>query len=180
MKLFGGVINALTGREWQDTIDVSASALPRSFLAIAAYIPLGLVVASAVVHYNDNTATPPYQTVAFTLALIGLAFPLIAYILSMLFNKTAHFRAWVIVRNWAIFFVLAALAVVAGLYLVGLLPFAVVYFMGFGLYLGTLAIDIRLAWRIGGFDWIGAVFAGILISTATMMILSQGVNQSIG
>ncbi|PHS37906.1 MAG: hypothetical protein COA91_09070 [Robiginitomaculum sp.] len=180
MKLLTGVINALMGREWQDDIDVSAHALPRSFLAIALYVPLGLVVASAVVHYNDNTATPPYQTVAITLGLIGLAFPLIAYILCMLFNKTAGFRPWVIVRNWAIFFALAAVAAIAGLYLAGLVPFALVYFMGFGLYLGTLAIDIRLAWRIAGFDWIGAVFAGILISAATMMILSQGVNQSIG
>ncbi|MBL4853515.1 MAG: hypothetical protein JKY25_04665 [Robiginitomaculum sp.] len=180
MKIFTGVINALTGRDWQDDIDVSAPALPRSFLAVAAYIPLGLVVALAVVRYNDNTATPPYQTVALTLTLIGLAFPLIAYILCMLFDKMAAFRPWVIIRNWTILFALIGVAATAGLYLIGLIPFALVYFMGFSLYLGTLAIDIRLASRIAGFDWIGAVFTGILISTATMMILSLGVTQSIG
>ncbi len=180
MRVFTGVINALMGKEWQQYIDVSAPALPRSFLAVVLYIPLGLVVASAVVHYNDNTATPPYQTIAFTLALITLAFPLLAYILSMLFNKLDSFRPWVIVRNWTILLAIGVLAAISVLYLLGLLPFSLVYFTGFSLYLATLAIDVRLAWRIGGFDWIGAVFVGILISATTMMILSLGVSQSIG
>ncbi len=180
MNIFRGVKNALLGKAWEQDFDLSAAALPRSFIAVAAYIPLGFIAALAVVRYNDNTASVPYGSIAITLGLIALTFPLIAYLLCMVFDKMDKFRPWVIVRNWTLLIALALMAAVFALFLIGVLPFFVAYVIVLGIYLGTLAIDIRLAWRVAGFDWIGAVFAGILISAATMMVLSFVISQNIG
>lgn len=177
--IFTGSLNVLRGKDWESGFDLSAPALPRSFIAVAAYIPLGLVAANAAVKYNDNTSHIPYGPIAITLALIALTFPLIAYVLCMVFDKMDRFRPWVIVRNWTILFVLMLIAAVLGLYLIGLLPFFPAYVLALTLYIGTLAIDIRLAWRVAEFDWMGAVFAGILISAATMMVLSLIISQYI-
>ena len=179
LGMFIGAVNALRGRPWEDGFDLSAPALPKSFIAVAAYVPLGLVVARAAVQYNDNTNSIPYGPIAITLTLIALTFPLIAYVLCMVFDKMERFRPWVIVRNWTIMFALMLIAAVLGLYLVGLLPFFPAYVIALMIYIGTLAIDVRLAWRVAEFDWMGAVFAGILISAATMMVLSLVVSQYI-
>jgi len=179
LTLITGALNALLGKPWEDKFDLSAAALPRSFIAVAAYIPLGLVAAKAAVKYNDNTSTVPYGLIIITLALIALTFPLIAYVLCMVFGKMDRFRPWVIVRNWAILFVLMLIAAVLGLYLVGVLSFFSAYVMALTLYVCTLAIDVRLAWRVAEFDWMGAVFAGILISAATMIVLSLIISQYI-
>lgn len=181
--IFKGALNALLGKPpnniWEDSFDLSARALPRSFIAVAAYIPLGIVAAKAAVKYNDNTASIPYWPIIITLGLIALTFPLIAYILCMVFDKMDRFRPWVIVRNWTILFALALIAAALGLYLVGVLPFFPAYVLALILYIGTLAIDVRLAWRVAEFDWMGAVFAGILISAATMMVLLLVISQNI-
>lgn len=179
LALFIGALNALRGKSWEDGFDLSAAALPRSFIAVLAYIPLGLVAAKAAVKYNDNTSNLPYGPIAITLALIALTFPLIAYVLCMVFDKMERFRPWVIVRNWTILFALMLIAAVLGLYLVGVLPFFPAYVLALTLYICTLAIDVRLAWRVAEFDWMGAVFAGILISAATMMVLSLIISQYI-
>jgi len=178
-KIFTGALNALLGKPWEASFELSAAALPRSFIAVAAYIPLGLVAARAAVKYNDNTSNVPYGPIAITLGLIALTFPLIAYVLCMVFDKMDRFRPWVIVRNWTILFVLILIASALGLYLVDLMSFFPAYVIALTLYICTLAIDIRLAWRVAGFDWTGAVFVGILISAATMIVLSLAISQNI-
>ncbi len=179
VRIFNGVVNALGDKPWEDGFDLTPRGLPRSFIAVAAYIPLGLIAARAAVKYNDNTATMPYGPILMTLGLIALTFPLMAYVLCMLFDKMDRFRPWVIVRNWAVLFAYAIIAAALGLYLLGVLPFFPAYVIALTLYITTLAIDVRLAWRVGGFDWVGAVFAGILISAATMMVLSFVISQNI-
>jgi len=175
-----GVINALGRGDWESEFDLSPAALPKSFLAVALYIPLGFVVANAAVKYNDNTnQAAPYLSIAIILVLISLTFPLLAYILCSVFDKQDRFRPWVIVRNWAILFALLLAAGACGLYIAGLLPFSIAYMTGLTVYLGILAIDVRLAMRIPGFDWIGAVFAGVLVSAASMMVLLMGMTQAV-
>ncbi len=178
-KIFIGAYNVLRGKPWEAGFDLSAQALPKSFLAVAAYIPLGIIAAKAAVKFNANTSNVPYGPIAITLCLITLTFPLIAYVLCMVFDKMDRFRPWVIVRNWTILFVLILIAAVLGLYLVDLLPFFLAYLTALILYICTLFIDIRLAWRVAEFDWMGAVFAGILISAATMMVLALTISQNI-
>lgn len=174
-----GVINALGKEDWESEFDLSPKALPRSFLAVALYIPLSFVAARAAVKYNDVVGHVPYLSIAIILILISLTFPLVAYILCSVFDKQESFRPWVIVRHWAILFAWIIVALPFGLYLIGLIPFSVSFFLGMMAYLGTLAIDIRLAMRVAEFDWMGAVFTGILITTSSMMVLLLGMQQII-
>jgi hypothetical protein len=175
--IFQGVKKALGEGEWEGEFDLSPKGLPRSFLAILLYIPLSFVVASAAVKYNDVVGNVPYPSIAIILILVSLSFPLIAYILSSIFDKLDSFRAWVIVRNWSFLFAWVLVAIPFGLYLIGLVPFSVAFFIGMTTYLATLAVDIRLAMRVAGFDWMSAIFAGILISTASIMVLGLGLEQ---
>ena len=174
-----GVINALGNEDWESEFDLTPKALPRSFFAVALYIPLSFVAARAAVKYNDVVGHVPYLSIALILILISLTFPLVAYILCSVFDKQESFRAWVIVRHWAILFAWIIVALPFGIYLIGLIPFSVAFFLGMMAYLGTLAIDIRLAARVAGFDWTGAVFAGILITASSMMVLLLGMQQII-
>jgi len=175
--IFQGVKNALGEGDWENEFDLSPKALPRSFLAVLLYIPASFVVARAAVKYNDVIGHVPYVSIAIILILVSLSFPLIAYILSSVFDKLESFRAWIIVRNWSFLFAWVVVAIPFGLYLLGLVPFSVAFFIGMTTYLATLAIDIRLAMRVAGFDWMSAIFAGILVSTASIMVLGLGLQQ---
>lgn len=174
-----GVINALGNEDWESEFDLTPKALPRSFFAVALYIPLSFVAARATVKYNDVVGHVPYMSIAIILILISLTFPLVAYILCSVFDKQESFRSWVIVRHWAILFAWFIVALPFGVYLIGLIPFSVAFFLGMMAYLGTLAIDIRLAARVAEFDWMGSVFTGILISASSMMVLFLGMQQII-
>lgn len=175
--IFNGVIKALGEQEWEQEFDLSRKGLTRSFIAIALYIPLSFIVARAAVEYNDVVGNVPYPSIALILILISLTFPLIAYILCSVFDKQESFRPWVITRNWSILFAWIVIAAPFALYLIGLSPFSVAFFIGMTAYVCTLGIDVRLASRVAGFDWTGAVFAGIVISAASMMVLLFGLQQ---
>jgi len=177
--IFNGVIKALYMGDWESEFDLSRNGLPTSFLAVLLYIPIGFVVAQAAVKYNDVAGHVPYKSIALILVMIALTFPLIAYLLCMVFDKQDRFRAWVIVRNWALLFALLIIAFVFGLYLIGLLPFGVAFILGQSAYIGTLAVDVRLATRVADFDWVGAIFTGVLISITSMMVLMLGLQQAV-
>ena len=178
--ILNGVIKALKGDAWEEEFDLTRSALPRSFFALLLCVPLYMICAKAVVKYNANTVDAPFLSIAMVLGLMTLAFPLIAYFLCMVFDKQGAFRPWVIVRNWTFLLMVAIMTAGFGLYVIGILPFSVAYFIGLTFYLGTLAIDIRLAMRIAEFDWMGAVFAAVLISMTSMMVLFLGMAQALG
>ena len=175
--IFNGVINVLAGRPWEDDFDLTPKALPRSFVAIFAYIPCCFIVAAAAAKYNDARGHVPYSSIALILLLVSLSFPFIAYVLCSLFEKPQFYRPWVIVRNWAMLSAWMVIGIAFGLYLLGIFPFSVAFFVGMTTYLGTLAMDVRLAGRIAEFDWAGAVFAGVLISVSSMMVLLVGLTQ---
>jgi hypothetical protein len=172
-----GVLNVLKNENWVDEFDLTPAALPRSFVALILYIPLYLMCAKAAVKYNDVVGNVPFVSILIILVLMSLAFPLIAYLLCAVFDKQGNFRPWVIVRNWTLLFVNAGMATGFGLYLIGIMPFSIAYMIGLAFYLGTLAIDIRLAMRVAAFDWMGAVFASILINVTSMMVLFLGLTQ---
>ncbi len=177
--ILNGIIKALRGGEWEGEFDLSRPALPRSFIAIFLCIPLYMIGAQAAMKYNDNTGHPPFLSIAIVLLLMSLTFPVIAYLLCMIFDKQSAFRPWVIVRNWTLLLIVTVIAAGFGLYLIGLLPFSIAYFIGLTFYLGILAADVRLAMRIAKFDWMGAVFAAILISMSGMMVLFLGMAQTL-
>ncbi|PHR93716.1 MAG: hypothetical protein COA69_03540 [Robiginitomaculum sp.] len=178
--IFSGILKALKGEDdWQDEFDLTARALPRSFGAIFLCIPLFMLITKAVVKYNDNSGEAPYLAIGLVLGFMALSFPVVAYILCLVFDRVSVFRPWVIVRNWAFLCVMVLIAMAFGLYLLGLLPFSFAYVIGLALYLGTLALDIRLASRVAGFDWMGSVFTAILINMTSMMVLYLGLVQAL-
>ncbi len=178
--IINGIFKALKGEtNWRDELDLSAPALPRSFLAIVLCIPLYMIIITAVVKYNDNPGIVPFLQINIVLGLMGLSFSCIAYVLCLAFNKQVEFRPWVIVRNWSFLGIIAMIAAGFGLFLLGLLPFSIAYIIGLALYLGTLALDIALATHIAKFDWAGAVFSAILISMTSIMILYLGLMQAL-
>ncbi len=165
------VINALTGRDWQSITNTSRSGLVNSFIALAVTIPFGLLIARAILQYNANTSRFPFFAIAITLMFIAATFPVLAFLFTKGFKKEEQLYAWLVLRNWAFFLIMAGFAALAGLYLLDVLPFSFVYFLGLGLYLATLGIDIRLAERIAGFGWTISVIVAITISIATMIII---------
>ena len=177
--ILNGVIKALGQGAWEDEFDLSPRGLPISFFAVIAYLPFYFICVKAAVKYNAVDGHVPFLAIAVILTLMSLSFPLIAYVLTMLFDKMAVFRPWVIVRNWTVLFAIMAMSVGFGLYLIGLVPFSVAYVLGLFLYLATLVIDIRLAARIGEFEWGLSVFAAILINLSAMMILLMGLTQTL-
>jgi len=67
-----------------------------------------------------------------------------------------------------------------GLYMANILPFFVSIYIVFGIYLSTLLIDIRLAARIGGFEWGAAILTGCLITAMSLTVLMIGMSQFAG
>ena len=95
----------------------------------------------------------------------------------MVFDKQDRFRAWVIVRHWSVFFVALFVALLFVLYLYAGLAFAIVNMLALLAYLSLLAIDIRLAQKIAGFDWGGAVLTGCIIHGMSLTVIVAGVAQ---
>ena len=175
-----GVIAALGNRDWAKEFNLSPRGFFTSFFAVFMYVPLSFVVARAAVKYNDVAGHVPYKAIGAILILVSLTFPVLAFLLCAIFDKRFAYQPWVIVRNWSVLFAWLIMATAFGLYLLGLAPFSVAFFVGMSSYLGTLAVDIRLAARVAGFDWVGAAFIGVLISVVSIYVLFTGFSQAIG
>ncbi len=174
------------GNGWEGYFDLSKKGFQQSFLALALSLPFYYVCAAAVQKHraslpgaNPDSAIPA----AAFFVILGLyagTFVLTAYILCLVFDKQAAFRPWVIVRHWSMFFAALLAAGLLGLYLAGALPFMIVIYMVLGIYLITLAIDIRLAQRIAGFEWGAAVLTGCIMTAMGLTVLLMGVAQFAG
>ena len=173
------VINALIGQDWKTGYNNSQASLNASFMALAMTVPCGLLIAKAILTFNANTMQFPLIPIALTLFFIALVFPILALVFPKALNIKPALRDWIIIRNWAFFLVMAGFACFSGLYLLGVLPFSFVYFFGLGLYLASLAIDIRLAQNVAGIGWTLAVLFAILVSVLTMLILLAALGQSL-
>ena len=68
-------------------------------------------------------------------------------------------------------------AALLGLFLAGVLPFVIAINIVLGVYLITLAIDIRLAQRIAGFEWGAAVLTGCIITAMGFTVLLMSIAQ---
>ena len=118
----------------------------------------------------------PLLFVLISLAF-GFSFSLIAFLLAGAFNKTDRFKSWAIVRHWSFFFLALIAAAFLGLTYFGILPFNIVLPLIFSLYLGTLAVDIRLAQKIGGFEWGGAILTGCIITALGLAVILMGLTR---
>jgi len=181
-RLFKGSVNALgQGEDWPEFFDLSRSGLKQSFVAVLLSLPFYYVCAAAVQAYtaqvNETPATLPALAFFIVLLLYAMMFPLVAYIMCIVFDRQDRFRSWVIVRHWTFFFAALVAAIIMGLSLAGIVPFELAQIQVFALYLGTLVMDIRFAQKIAGFDWTAAIFTGCVIAASGMMMILIGVVQ---
>lgn len=186
-KLLSGCVKAI-GRDdtWAENFDLSRKGLKLSFIALVLSLPCYFVGATTVELaranlLQDSTAVSvPAAPFIVVTVLYVLTFVVVAYLLTMVFDRQDRFRSWVIVRHWTAFFLALIGAALFGLVLAGVLPFPIAAYTVLGLYLGQLFIDMRLAQKIVGFEWGGAMFTGCLITALGMLILLTGAAQFSG
>jgi hypothetical protein len=173
---------AVVGRipNWEQFFDLSPKALRLSFIAQFFILPAFYGVALAVRRGRLDALGEAGPINAAAIGVIGLIFLLsfsaVAYILTMVFDKQDRLRPWVIVRHWSLFFLAWISAAAFGLYILGLFPFMAANGVFFAAYMGLLFIDVRLAKRIVGFDWPGAILTGCIIAVTGMALLLTGVS----
>jgi len=181
-RLWTGCLKALGSDDgWPDHFDLSRKGLQQSFVAVFLSLPFYYVCAAAVQAYTAQITEAPARLPAFAffivLLLYVMMFPLVAYILCLVFDRQDRFRPWVIVRHWTFFFTALISALIMGLSLAGIIPFKIAQLPVFALYLGTLVMDIRFAQKIAGLEWMAAIFTGCVITAMGMMMILMGVIQ---
>ena len=174
---------ALLGRaDWVEGVDLSRRGFWQSFAALGLCVPALYVCAIAIARQRARIFDMPESLVSplifAVVALIYLlTFSATAYIICAAFSKQNRFRPWVILRHWSVFFIVLLTASLYGLNILGVLPFEIANFAALGLYLSVLAVDIRLAHIIGGFDITPAIFTACIIFGMGLSVLLIGVAQ---
>jgi len=131
----------------------------------------------AIIAETDTIYALPFSVMAVVFGLYAATFLVTVYILCVVFERGDRFQPWVITRHWPMFFIAFLAALLFGLYMIGILPFMIAGYAAMALYVGTLAIDIRLAQKVGGFEWGAAIFAGCLITALGLTVLLVAVAQ---
>jgi len=119
----------------------------------------------------------------FDLTRKGLQQSFIALLLTIpAFYLIAHavqdrFRPWVVSRHWSIFWLVLIVAGLFGLYLIGVIPFAVVNYIALAAFLGILLIDIRLVQAVIPFPIGAAILIGCTINAMGLVVILLGFEQ---
>ena len=186
LERFRGVAEALgSGERWYDCFDISAAGLRRSFLVALATLPAAGIIALAVEReramvVGAGAADIPWPAFYGVMAVYLLAFPLVAAITTGIAKTRERLPAWVVVRHWALFFFAWGAAGLFALYLVGPLPYAVPNFALFVGMFAMLAVDARLAQKVGGLGWGAAVLVASTITSAGLSLILLGLLLYIG
>lgn len=187
VRLFSGCLKAIGSDEnWPAYFDLSRKGLKQSFIALALTVPCYFVGATVVEIERskllDGAAhvSVPAAPFLVIMTLYALTFVIVAYILTMVFDRQDRFRPWVIIRHWTVFFLALIGTALFGLTMVKVLPFPIAAYGVLALYLGQLLIDMRLAQKIVGFEWGGAMFTGCIITALGLSILLTGAAQFAG
>ena len=175
--------------DWQKNFDLSERGFRLSFLTIPLSLPFFYMCALAlhkqqlavIEQIPDFEGRAPELIAPLPFVLIclafGFSFSICAYLISNAFDKGATFKSWAVVRHWSFFFIAFSSAIILGLNYIGLIAFSVALPLIFCLYIGTLAVDIRLAQKVAGFDWGGAILTGCILTAVGLTIILMGVTQ---
>jgi len=180
VERFRGVLSAL-GREddWYRYFNITQGGFQRSFLVALGTLPAYFLIARAVEVergrlLGDASRDIPWGIFAGVMGGFTLAFPFVAVICATLFGVSERLRGWVIVRHWAVFFLAWFAAALFGLYIAGAINYATANLVGFAAWFGVLALDIRLAQKVGGFGLGGAVLVGSIITSLGLSLILAG------
>ena len=169
MSVLRGSLEALKGGDWRGVMDISRPAFSRSFVALAASVPL--YVFCAFVMTRNSGAAFPIPVAIIIASLMALTFPVIAYLAAQLMSRMEVFRPWVIVRNWTVLGLVAIMAIAFALAHFGILPIGPASMIALLAYLGTLLADIRLAQTAAEMNWMESIFTACAISVAGLLVL---------
>lgn len=158
---------------WEGYFDLSRKGLKSSFVVLLASLaPLWLIVLGVQSErarlLETELVLPSVMAFGLIAGLWLLAFPALAYIIGMLFERMDRSRPWVITRNWTVFALAGLAGLTFGLVSLGLLPFMVANGVTFAAYLGLLVADIRLAQKVAGFTWGMAILMGCLVVAVSL------------
>jgi len=126
---------------------------------------------------EEGVSGVPLAPFAIILLLYLLTFSAVAYIFAMIFDKQDRFRPWVVSRHWSIFWLVLLVAGLFGLYLIGVIPFAIVNYIALAAFLGILLIDIRLAQAVIPFPIGAAILIGCTINAMGLVVILLGFEQ---
>ena len=183
MKSFLGLF-AVIGNwpNWERYFDLSRAGLKASFIILLLALPAYYIIISAIYQHGaqiQDLTRGRVPIAPFTIiTLIYLfSFSAYAYLLTMITERQDRFRPWVITRHWAVFYLAWAGALFLGLYMIGILPFALSYGVAVAGYLGLLAIDIRLLQKVVGFKLGAATLLGCIIVAMSLTLVMLGLEQ---
>lgn len=162
------------GDKWRNAHLAQSPSFSLSCVAIALYIPLYGICVMAAIKNGADYSTLPIPVAASLAAAMGPVFMGIAWGLAKLFNKTDTLNHWIAARNWTQLWIVTAMAGICGLFIVGVIPWPLTYSLAALLFLGTLAMDIRLAQTIMKFEMGLAILTGCAISIGGLMTLMLG------
>jgi len=183
MKSFLGLF-AVIGNwpNWESYFDLSRKGLKASFILLLLALPAYYIFISAIYEQGariqnlDRGAVPLPPFIIITSVFL-LSFSAGAYLITMVTDKQDRFRPWVITRHWAVFFLAWIVAIFFGLNRAGLLPFNLAYGIAFAAYMGLLAIDIRLLYKVAEFKLGSAILLGCLIIAMSLTLVQLGLEQ---
>jgi hypothetical protein len=157
-----------TWPNWESYFDLSRRGQKVSFIVLAlSLLPLWVVAygvqSERALQTDTDIVLPGVMPFILIIGLWLFTFPGLAYLIGMIFEKMDRVRVWTITRNWAVF----ALSLLAGaafaLVNLGMLPFILANGVFLAAYLGVLAVDVRLAQKVAGFNWGTAILIGCVI-----------------
>jgi len=166
------MVLALSGdAQWRDHFNLRRDGLQWGLAAMIAMIPLyGVMIYAAQVNSGAPSQVNPALGVIF-IAIYIFSFALFAYGTAFFLNQTDDFRPWLIVRSFIAVSLAVIMALLFGLYLIGILPFIIGYWAALIMFIGLLLVDIRLAQTVLGQDWIASVFIGIGVHITALLLL---------
>lgn len=185
-----GCISVLRGDDsWTQKFTLGRAGLRESYIALLLTVPAFYTGAMAIAQRRTEIAEAagesfpallPVPVFAVLALLFLLSYSACAYIAAILFDRQDRFAPWVIARHWCVFFMSLFVAAGYGAYLLGFAPFGLANAISFVIFMAILPVDIRLANRVAGFGWQGAVYAGCVIWAVGLGMLVFGMGHVSG
>ncbi len=171
-----------TWPNWENYFDLSRRGQKVSFVVLALSLaPLWLVVYGIQSERARLTETalslPGLVPFIFIVGLWLFSFPALAYLIGMIFEKMDRVKLWTITRNWTVFGLALLTGLIFGLVILGVLPFIVANGVLFAAYFGLLAVDIRLAQKVVGFNWGIAILIGCVIVAVGLTFVQLAISR---
>ncbi|MEP6343038.1 MAG: hypothetical protein ABJ275_06960 [Maricaulaceae bacterium] len=187
---------ALMGRapmlNFQTYFGENTSAFKSSLAAVGGSVLLIMLSARSVfmlqgrvaVADGDNIDRTVFQelplfNIGMTALFYLLTFTLTAFLLAVVFHKKEAFGRWATLRHWMVFYALIPTALILILADSGLLPVILATGVLFTVFVGLLFADIRLAFKAGTLDFVGAIFAACIVHAAGLLIIFIATVQSL-